>query len=230
MCTVHLHFHSGIKLVARELHKQPGKLELYSPSIFSSCLLFLWQRNPFSPNRHSFHLNFYINITKPMTVTADGQCKNVLAFGVVNVAWITRNGDFCHFILIPHQISTRVHSHIQHIGRCKGRRSYSFTGSAQFCSVPNTHSHFLFPLMNMQPKNQSTLFPYVVMLHGKAQILKGNAGPDFYLNSDVTPSKVKQQVQEKWIDVSVGKRCWVLCFWVLKPDGQRWFPVGAVIN
>lgn len=176
---MYLHFHSGIKLVAQELHKQPGKLELYSPSVFSSCLLLLWQRNPvFSPNPHSFHLNFYINITKPMTVTADGLCKNVLAFLVVNVAWLARNGDFCHFVLILHQISTRVHGHIQHTGRCKGR-SYSFTGSAQFCSVPNIHTHFLFPLMNMQPKKRSTLFPCVVLVQGKAQILKGNAGPDF---------------------------------------------------
>ena len=46
-----------------------------------------------------------------MTVAADGLCKKVFAFVVVNMAWLARNGDFCHLILILLQIPVRVHGH-----------------------------------------------------------------------------------------------------------------------
>lgn len=51
-------------------------------------------------NLHWFCLNIYINITKPMTVAAAGLCKKVFAFMVENMAWLARNAEFSHLILI----------------------------------------------------------------------------------------------------------------------------------
>lgn len=108
-----------------------------------------------------------------MTVAADGLCKKVFAFGVVTMTWLARNGDFCYLILILLQMPVRVHGHIFSVladAKVEAVASLDLPSFVLFL----IHTHFLFPLMKMQPSKQSTIFPYAVLAQGKAQILKCN--------------------------------------------------------
>lgn len=135
------------------------------------------EKSHFLLNPHRFHLSIYINITKPMTVAADGLCKKVFAFGVVNMARLAGNGDFCHLTLILLQMPVRVHGHTF---------SLLADAKAEAIASPALPSFALFLIHTLtfsfhsrKYSVASILFPHAVLVQGRAQILKSGMRPDF---------------------------------------------------